>query len=80
MFTDGGGLTAAERARREQERLAAADLIEAGAGDREVARRFQGDPDVGEPVAAGAGRWRPGGVAVERARWWPVQAEPGAGA
>jgi hypothetical protein len=35
------GLTAAERARREQVRLAAADLIEAGASDREVARRFR---------------------------------------
>jgi len=36
-YPDGGGLTAAERARREQVRLAAADLIEAGASDREVA-------------------------------------------
>ena len=33
---DGGGLTAAERGRRQQVRLAAADLIEAGASDREV--------------------------------------------
>jgi transposase len=38
---DGGGLTAAERARREQVRLAAAESIEAGASDREVARRFR---------------------------------------
>jgi transposase len=38
---DGGGLTAAERARREQVRLAAADQIEAGASDREVAKRFR---------------------------------------
>ena len=30
-YADGGGLTAAERARREQVRLAAAELIEAGA-------------------------------------------------
>ena len=37
---DGGGLTAAERARREQVRLAAADQIDAGASDREVAQRF----------------------------------------
>jgi putative transposase len=36
---DGGGLTTAERARREQVRLAAAELVEAGASDREVARR-----------------------------------------
>src|SRR6266568_3148687 len=40
-YGEGGGLTAAERARREQVRLAAADLIEAGASDREVARRFR---------------------------------------
>jgi transposase len=40
-YSDGGGLTAAERARREQVRLAAAELIEAGASDREVARRFR---------------------------------------
>src|SRR5215471_3974671 len=40
-YPDGGGLTAAERARREQVRLAAADLIEGGASDREVAGRFR---------------------------------------
>jgi transposase len=39
-YPDGGGLTAAERARREEVRLAAAELIEAGASDREVGRRF----------------------------------------
>ncbi len=40
-YPDGGGRDAAERARREQVRLAAAGLIEAGASDREVARRFR---------------------------------------
>ena len=40
-YPDGGGLDAAERARREQVRLTAAELIEAGASDREVARRFR---------------------------------------
>jgi transposase len=40
-YPDGGGLTAAERARREQVRLAAADQIEGGASDREVGRRFR---------------------------------------
>jgi transposase len=40
-YADGGGLTAAERDRREQVRLAAAELIGAGASDREVARRFR---------------------------------------
>ena len=40
-YPDGGGLTAAERARREQVRLAAAEMIEVGASDREVAKRFR---------------------------------------
>jgi transposase len=40
-YPDGGGLTAHERAGRERVRLAAAELIEAGASDREVARRFR---------------------------------------
>ena len=40
-YPDGGGLDSAERARREQVRLAAAELIEAGASDREVARHFR---------------------------------------
>ena len=40
-YPDGGGLTAAERSRRERVRLEAAELIEAGASDREVARRFR---------------------------------------
>src|SRR6266852_5040265 len=40
-YPDGGGLDAAERARREKLRLEAADLIEAGAGDREIARHFR---------------------------------------
>ena len=40
-YPDGGGLDAAERARREKVRLAAAEMIEAGAGDREVAKRFR---------------------------------------
>ena len=50
-YPDGGGLTAAERARREQVRLAAADQIEAGASDREVARRFR-------VTRMSANRWR----------------------
>jgi putative transposase len=37
-YPDGGGLTAAGR---ERVRLATAELIEAGASDREVARRFR---------------------------------------
>jgi transposase len=40
-YPDGGGLTAAERTRRERVRLVAAALFEAGASDREVARRFR---------------------------------------
>jgi transposase len=50
-YPDGGGLTAAERARREQVRLEAAELIEAGASDREVARRFR-------VTRMSANRWR----------------------
>jgi transposase len=40
-YPDGGGLDAAERARREKVRLAAAEMIEAGAGDQEIAKRFR---------------------------------------
>jgi putative transposase len=40
-YPDGGGLTAKERARREQVRLVAAELIEEGASDREIAKRFR---------------------------------------
>jgi putative transposase len=50
-YPHGGGLTAAERSRCEQVRLAAAGLIEAGASDREIARRF---PVTRMP----ANRWR----------------------
>jgi transposase len=50
-YPDGGGLTAAERAQRERVRLAAAELVEAGASDREVARRFR-------VTRMSANRWR----------------------
>src|SRR5271155_2350894 len=50
-YRDGGGLTAAERSRREKVRLTAAGLIEAGASDREVARRLRGS-------RMSANRWR----------------------
>ncbi|HLX51170.1 MAG TPA: winged helix-turn-helix domain-containing protein [Streptosporangiaceae bacterium] len=50
-YPDGGGLTAAERVRREQVRLAAADMIEAGASDQEVAKRFR-------VTRMSANRWR----------------------
>ena len=40
-YLDGGGLTAQERARRGQVRLAAAEMIEAGASDREIAKWFR---------------------------------------
>jgi transposase len=50
-YPDGGGLTAAERARREQVRLAAAHLIEAGVSDLKVARRFR-------VTRMSANRWR----------------------
>jgi transposase len=40
-YPDGGGLTAVERSRREKVRLEAAEMIEAGASDPEVARRLR---------------------------------------
>jgi hypothetical protein len=39
-YPDGGGLIAAEQTRREQVRFAAAVLIQAGASDREIAKRW----------------------------------------
>jgi putative transposase len=50
-YPDGGGLDAAERARRERVRLAAAEMIEAGASDREGREAVPRVADVGEPVA-----------------------------
>src|SRR3954451_3489583 len=50
-YAQGGGLTAEERARREQVRLAAAEWIEEGATDREVAVRFR-------VTRMSANRWR----------------------
>ena len=52
-YPDGGGLTGAERARREPMRLAAAELIEAGASDRELARRFRVSRMPANPWRAG---------------------------
>jgi hypothetical protein len=53
-YSDGGGLTAAQRARRERVRLAAAELIEAGTSDREVAG---GSGCRGCRRTGGGGRW-----------------------
>jgi hypothetical protein len=53
-YPDGGGLNAEERARREQVRLAA-ELIEAGASDGEVARLFR-------VSRMSANRWRVGAI------------------
>src|SRR3954447_24962559 len=50
-YAQGGGLTAEERARREQVRVAAAEWIEQGATDREVATRFR-------VTRMSANRWR----------------------
>ena len=50
-YPDGGGLDAEERARRERVRLAAAEWIEEGASDREVAARFR-------VTRMSANRWR----------------------
>src|SRR3954462_4585611 len=50
-YAQGGGLTAEERARRESVRLEAAEWIEEGATDREVAVRFR-------VTRMSANRWR----------------------
>jgi putative transposase len=50
-YSQGGGLTAEECARRERVRLAAAEWIEQGATDREVAVRFR-------VTRMSANRWR----------------------
>src|SRR5947209_5095114 len=50
-YAQGGGLTAEERGRREQVRLAAAEWIEEGATDQEVAERFR-------VTRMSANRWR----------------------
>jgi transposase len=50
-YPQGGGLTAEERARREQVRLAAAEWIEEGASDQEVAARCR-------VTRMSANRWR----------------------
>src|SRR5437764_3969130 len=50
-YAQGGGLTAEERARRERVRLEAAEWIEEGATDREVAARFR-------VTRMSANRWR----------------------
>jgi hypothetical protein len=78
-YPDGGGLTAAERARRERVRLEAAELFEGGAGDGEVAKRFR-------VSRMSANRWR---RALEASGWealaskgrgrGEVQAVPGLG-
>src|SRR3954452_22732228 len=67
-YPQGGGLTAEERARREQVRLAAAEWIDEGATDQEVATRF--------PVTRmSANRW--GHAMAEGGR--PALASKGAG-
>jgi transposase len=67
-YPDGGGLTADERTRRERVRLAAAEWIEEGASDREVAARFR-------VTRMSANRWRRALAAGGR----PALASKGAG-
>jgi transposase len=69
-YPDGGGLDAGERARREQVRLAAAELIETGASDGEVARWFR-------VSRMSANRWRRA-LAAGAGRRWPPGAAGGA--
>src|SRR5438270_13513478 len=67
-YAQGGGLTAEECARREQVRLEAAEWIEEGASDREVAERFR-------VTRMSANRWRRALAAGGR----PALASKGAG-
>ena len=67
-YAQGGGLTAEECARREQVRLAAAEWIEEGATDQEVAARFR-------VTRMSANRWRRALAAGGR----PALASKGAG-
>src|SRR3954453_7538594 len=67
-YAQGGGLTAEERARREQVRLAAAEWIEEGATDVEAAVRFR-------VSRMSANRWRRALAAGGR----PALASKGAG-
>src|SRR3954471_11718898 len=67
-YPQGGGLTAVERARRERVRLAAAEWIEEGATDQEVASRFR-------VTRMSANRWRHALAAGGR----PALASRGAG-
>src|SRR3954449_8365645 len=67
-YAQGGGLTAEERGRRERVRLAAAEWIEEGASDREVATRFR-------VTRMSANRWRHALAAGGR----PALASKGAG-
>src|SRR3954465_15494215 len=79
-YPDGGGLTAAGRARREQVRPAAAELIEAGGGGRGErpggGETLPGDANVGEPLAAGVGRRWPAGAGLEGAGRCLLQTHP----
>ncbi|MGR7025663.1 helix-turn-helix domain-containing protein [Geodermatophilus sp. URMC 62] len=68
-YAQGGGLTAEECARREQVRLEAAEWIEEGATDREVAARFR-------VTRVSANRWRRA-LAAAAARRWPPRAPAG---
>src|SRR3954449_5897137 len=63
-YAQGGGLTAAECARRERMRLAAAEWIEEGATDREVATRFR-------VTRMSANRWRRRWPTAAGRRWPP---------
>ena len=70
-YPDGGGLTAAERARHEQVRLAALELIEARASDGRGGRQFR-------VTRMSANRWR--WALAARGRAALLSKRPGGGA
>jgi hypothetical protein len=78
-YPDGGGLTGAERARRERVRLAVEELIEEGASGREIAKRFPCAAGPGEPVAGAGGRREAGAGSTGPASPMASSPRPGRG-
>src|SRR3954466_5089237 len=75
-YSQGGGLTAEDCARRERVRLEAAEWIEEGATHPGGGGPVPADPEFGHPVAAGAGRRRSPGAGLEGPGRGTVQAQP----
>jgi hypothetical protein len=77
-YPDSGGLTARERAAREQVRFEAAGMFEQDADPVQIARELRGEHQVGVCVAAGVAGWWPGRFGVEGAGRGEVPSVAGA--